>query len=116
MHIELTTSDIAARLRDDKNAGWTYDGSMALAEHLEQLEQDLGESTELDIVAIRCEFTEYGSATEAVKDYSGFEPEEADDDETEDDCEERIEGEALEWLQDRTTVLEFDGGIIIQQF
>ena len=106
----LTTNQVADALYDDKNAGWTYAGAKALAEYLEELEDDMGEEMELDVVAVRCEFTEYESATEAAADY-------VDKDEPfEGETEEDLEKASLEYLQERTQVVEFDGGIIIQQF
>ena len=68
----LTTYEVAGVLMGDKNAGWSRDGAYALAEYLEQYEEDTGEELELDIVAIRCDYSEYSSALEAANDY-GFE-------------------------------------------
>jgi len=104
----LTTSEIASKLFEDKNAGWSYAGARALAEYMEETEQDTGEEMEFDRVAIRCEFSEYANATEAAGNYD-FEPDEdADEDET--------EAAALKFLNDHTMVIEFSGGIIIQDF
>lgn len=105
----LSTSQIADRLIADTNAGWSWAGAKALAEYLEQLDEDMGEETEFDGVAIRCEYSEYESAIDAVSNYDDFEPDEdADDDEKEE--------AALEWLRYRTSVIEFDGGVIIRDF
>ena len=104
----MTTSAIAHALVEDENANWSFAGAMALAEYLEQIEEDTGEEMEFDRVAIRCDFSEYANATEAAGNYD-FEPDEdADEDET--------EAAALEYLRDKTTVIEFSGGIIIQDF
>lgn len=104
----MTTSQIADALRADDNAAWSYAGARALAEYLEQYEEDTGIENEFDRVAIRCEFSEYANATEAAGEYD-FEPDEgADEDET--------EAAALKYLNDRTMVIEFNGGIIIQAF
>ncbi len=81
-----------------------------MAEYLEELEADTGEEIELDIVAIRCEFSEYPTAAAAASEY-GFEF-----DGVEDDADEQAETDALEWLRDRTQVIPFDGGVIIAQF
>ena len=108
MKTTLTTSEAADLLIADDNAGWSYAGARALVEHLEQLEEDIGEEIEFDRVAMRCEYREYESALEAAKEY-GFEPDEDAD-------EDAIEESALEWLRDRTTVITFNGGVIIQQF
>jgi hypothetical protein len=104
----MNTYQIADALRADDNANWSYNGAKALAEHLEQYEEDTGSEMEFDRVAIRCEFSEYANATEAAGNYD-FEPDEdADEDET--------EAAALKFLNDRTMVIEFSGGIIIQDF
>lgn len=108
MKVTLTTNEIAHRLFDDKDAGWTRDGAEALAEYLEQLEADTGEEMEFDCVAIRCDYDEYSSAVEAASAYS-WEPEEDDD-------EDAREKSALSYLRDNTTVIEFNGGVIIQAF
>lgn len=104
----LSTGQAADILLRDQYAGWSYKGAYALVEHLEQYEDDCSEELEMDVVAIRCEFTEYGSALECAEEY-GFEPD-SDQDEGEQ------EESALDWLQDRTTVIEFDGGIIVGEF
>lgn len=79
----------------------------ALFEHFEIIEQYQDEEIEFDPIGICCEFAEYSSAREAADDY-GFEPDGDDDD--------AREKSALEWLQNRTQVIEFDDGIVIQQF
>jgi len=104
----LTTNEIARKLREDDNAGWSYAGALALAEYLEQLEEDTGADMDFDRVAIRCEFSEYTSAREAAANYDWEPDEDADEDEA--------EKSALQYLQDRTTVIEFTGGVIIQDF
>lgn len=102
----LSTSAAAHILYADKNAGWSWDGARALVEYLEELEEDLGEEIEMDFIALRCEYTEYCTAQEVLENYA---PDfEYDKDEK--------EAAAIEWLQDRTTVIVFDGGVIIQDF
>ena len=105
----LSTWEIADALKQDDNAGWSYEGAKAMAEYLEQYEEDAGEEMELDVVAIRCEFTEYATATEAAEEYQ-------DNDYDDDMDDDEKEAAALEFLRDRTTVIEFDGGVIIQDF
>lgn len=102
----LSKYEIADRLYKDENSSFDYVGALALAEYLEQLEEDLGEEIEFDRVAIRCDYCQYETAREAAEDH-GWEV----------DAEsEEQEADALQWLQDRTTVIDFEGGIIIQQF
>jgi hypothetical protein len=106
----LTTTQAASLLADDEYSSFSYHGALALAEYLEQLEQDTGEDMEFCNVAIRCDFTQYSSPQEAAEDH-GWEP----DSHVADDGQE-CDADALQWLQDRTSVIEFEGGIIIAQF
>jgi hypothetical protein len=108
MKTTLSTSEAADLLLADDNAGWTYAGARALVEYLEDLKDDTGEEIEFDAVALRCDFSEYPNAREAAEE-CGWEPDEGADS---DDAEEA----ALKWLTDRTTVITFNGGVIIQQF
>ena len=104
----LSTSEITDRLMADSNAGWSYEGARALAEYLEEYEEGTGEEMEFDRVALRCDFSEYGSAREAAKEY-GWE-------EDEDYGEESNELTAADWLGERSTVIKFKGGVIVQSF
>ena len=106
----LSTSEASDLLKRDSNAAWSYAGAHALVEWLEGIEED-GEPIEFDAVAIRCDFHEYASALEAVAN-SGYE---ADDDDADDDADAK-EAAALRWLENRTTVVTFDGGIIVGSF
>lgn len=108
----LSTHDIAHALSSNRDSGFSYTGAYALAEYLEALEEDTGEETELDTVAIRCEFSEYESALEAASQYNTFLEVLEGEDYTDD---EKLE-KALEYLEDNTTVITFDGGVIIQDF
>ena len=81
---------------------------------------------EFDRVAIRCEFSQYDSAVDCAKDYSFVFPDTCpfcgegiieDDGNTCPDCEQNVtEAASMDYLQENTTVIEFEGGIIIQQF
>jgi hypothetical protein len=113
MKATLTTSQAAAMLKADTNANWSYDGAYAMIEYLEQLEEDTGAEMEFDAVAIRCDYSEYESALQAAND-QGFEPNPNLCDEEQSD--EDKESDALAWLQDNTQVIEFEGGVIIQNF
>ena len=120
MKMTLNTYQIADELKRDTCARWSYNGSLALAEYLEQYEADNGEEMELDTCAIRCEFSEYGSPLEAALQYD-WSPEASilDDDDNlrdDDDVEEENNQKALEWLKDRTQVIEFEGGVIVSSF
>jgi hypothetical protein len=76
----------------------------ALFAHFENIEEWTDTEIELDPIAVCCDFAEYPSALSAAKDF-GFQ----------DGIDSKDES-ALEWLQNRTQVVEFDGGVVIQQF
>ena len=76
----------------------------ALFEYFERLEEDSDTEIELDPIGICCDFAEYPSALKAANAY-GFK-----------DGIDSKEESALEWLQNRTQVVEFEGGLVIQQF
>lgn len=101
MKVTLSTNEVINELRRDEFAGWSYNGAKALAQYLEEYEESTGEELQLDPVAIRCEFTEYESATDAAAQYTS---------------ELTTEAAALEYLEDHTIVIAYDGGVIIQDF
>jgi len=80
----------------DRDNNFSYEGKQALFDYLERLEEDTGEEEELDIIDLCCKYTEYESIEELKKEYDDIED--------------------MDDLRDRTFVIEFDGGLIIQQF
>jgi hypothetical protein len=93
----LTATDVAQALLQDDDAGWSYNGATALADYLIELAENTGLPVELDVIALRCEFSEY-------KSLAAFNIAQGSDHET------------LDKLRDHNTVLEFDGGIIVADF
>jgi len=77
---------------------FSYEALTALYEWFEELAEDTGTAYELDVIALCCEFTEYSDFDEVYDAYSGTGIETLDD------------------LRDHTTVIEFDDGLIIQNF
>lgn len=75
----------------------------ALFDHIEEMESDTGEEYELDVIALCCEWQEFGTALKAAVEY-GFDAGESDD------------AEALDWLREQTQVVEFDGGVLVMGF
>jgi hypothetical protein len=75
---------------------FSYEGLKALFEWLEELDDSCGTETELDVVALCCEFSEYADLEEIQGNYDTI--------------------ESLDDLRDHTTVITFDSGIIIQDF
>mgnify|MGYP003659544009 FL=1 len=60
---------VHAIVGDDYN-NMSYEGALALFEYIEDYEDQTGEETELDVVAIRCEWTEYANFDEALEEYN----------------------------------------------
>jgi hypothetical protein len=120
MKMTLNTYQIADALKNDTNARWSYNGSLALAEYLEEYEESTGEEIELDVCAIRCDFYEYESALECALEYN-WSPEASildgyDNLRPDYDVEEENNELALKWLENRTQVISFDGGVIVSRF
>ena len=84
--------DLKAMGRDN----FSYDGAKALMEYLERLSDDIGENIEYDPISFCCDYSEYKSRAECAEEYG--------DDVTADN------------LEDHTTVIQFEGGVIIQNF
>lgn len=85
---------------------FSYEGKRALFDWIEEIDEECGTETELDVIALDCYYSEYASALDCIKDYD-FTPE-GDDEEKEES--------AAEWLREQTILIAFDGGIIIQDF
>lgn len=117
MHITVNSSMFAdAFRRMGRENQFSREALEALFEYIENYEEETGDRIELDVIGLCCAFAEYTTAVEAAEDY-GFTTElEADDYEDVESYEDAKEKEALEWLQDRTEVVIFDGGLIIQNF
>jgi hypothetical protein len=112
----LTTSQAADILFADKNAGWSYAGARALAEYLEQLEEDTGEEMELDFVAVRCDFSEYPSLVDWARDYFGADKWKRELDIDLDDLDDEVDEAIRSHIQDHGQLIEFDGGVIVSSF
>tara|TARA_R110002051_G_scaffold325625_1_gene429493 strand:+ start:2728 stop:3021 length:294 start_codon:yes stop_codon:yes gene_type:complete len=75
---------------------FSYEGLKALYEYFDQYSEETGQPFELDVIAICVEFSEYAHQVEIFEIYPDL--------------------ESLDDLRDNTTVIEFDGGIIIQDY
>ena len=78
----------------DQQHGFTLEGLFALYDYLTEYENDTGEEIDLDVIALRCEFTEYKTLEEALKEHDLTSREE---------------------LEANTTVIDIDGGGVIVQ-
>jgi len=101
--------------RDSQN--FSREGLFALYDAITEYEEAIGEEQDFDPVAICCEFSEYPTAWDAILEYS---PEDMPtiDGEGLDlvEIQEEQEKEALRWLENKTRVIVFDGGVIISSF
>ncbi len=123
MKTTLNTSDIARALNSDENAAWSWNGARALAEYLEQLEEETGEEMEMDVCAIRCDFSEYANLEAWAADYFRNQADAVDKlcltlgmDGSIDEDSEEIDDLIRSFIQDSGTLIEFDGGVIISSF
>ena len=110
MKQSINFSQFADAFRDhDRKENFSLEGLRALFDFLEDVDEQCETETELDVIALCCEFSEYNSAVDCITEAGyDFEPEETEPEETAE--------EALEYLIDRTMVITFDSGIIIQNF
>jgi len=89
---------------------FSYNGLTALYNHLEEVfDEDSKYEYDLDVIGLCCDFTEFDTAFEAAKNYRLFTI-------NEDMNEKEQQRQAVEFLSERTTIIQFDGGIIVQNF
>ena len=98
--IETITEHTFIDTMTKKDNGFSYDGSKALFDYLEQLEEDCDIKIEFDPIAFRCEYVEYDNLKECLTAYDNLQLKTIDD------------------LNEHTTVIEVDNSdkIIIQAF
>ena len=121
MKTTVSQYDFTEAFKDyGRSDNFSYEGLKALFDYLEDLESDIGEQIELDVIAICCDFSEYDTALEAARyygcDYTVELYDDDDEERDEDEIEEELEEYCIEWLRDRTPLIEFDDGVIIQNF
>jgi hypothetical protein len=116
MKTTLSTTQAAHMLLDDDNANWSRAGAFALAEYLEELEEDMGnEEIEFCPCSIRCEFSEYADLQEWANEQ--FRENLKDQFDLDADyLPEELNDRIREYIQDRGTLIEFDGGVIVSSF
>jgi hypothetical protein len=124
MKTTRSTSDIAHALKSDENAAWSWNGAKALAEYLEDYEESTGEELELDVCAIRCDFSEFSSLEAWAADYfrNGADAVDnlgltlgIDGWQVIEDSEE-IDDSIRAFILDHGHLIEFDGGVIVSCF
>jgi len=101
MKITLTESEFVNRFLAIRPDNFSREGLRALFGYLGELEREAEEETEFDPIGICCEWTQFENATEACEAYSHDEH----------DAE-----KALEWLRDRTDVVEVGENVLVRDF
>jgi len=91
-------------------------GLRALYNYLIELEEDCDMNIEFDMVALCCEYSEYETAHEAASEYFEYEGMHFDEEGNETETAEEVEEKAIKFLQDRTQLIVFGSGVIIQDF
>ena len=104
----INESDLYHDLKAMGRDNFSYDGAKALMEYLEELSEDMGENIESDPIAFCCDYAEYSE-----EEYESLASEYNEDFGQGTDFDEDV---FLEWLNENTSVIEFQGGIIIQSF
>jgi hypothetical protein len=98
MYVEINGSEFVSYFNAIRPDQFSYDALRALFDWYEQLEEATGEQIELDVIAICCDWTEYDSIEQFNHDRGG-------------DYYETIED-----IERETTVIEFDGGFLVEAF
>ncbi len=93
MKTNVTFCDFCDAFRNhDRNESFTYEGKKALFAFIEELDTDCGVESELDVIALDCEFVEYESLEEFHKEYD------------------KDDYETMEDIQNATMVIDVEGG------
>lgn len=100
------STDLFHDLKRMGRDNFSYTGAKALMEWFEELAEGTDTPIEYDPIAFCCDFAEYKeSELPALAEEHGMKAIQNDDPE-----------KFIEWLQNQTSVIDFDGGIIIQSF
>jgi len=111
MKITVTESMFVEQFKRIRPDNFSRAALEALFAHFDEMERDQGEEFELDVIAICCDWIEYDSALEAAEAY-GFKAKDSEDERA--DISER---DALEFLQDNTTVLDLGvNGVVVLNY
>tara|TARA_B110000483_G_scaffold159570_1_gene189340 strand:+ start:528 stop:923 length:396 start_codon:yes stop_codon:yes gene_type:complete len=131
MKYTLTTNEVALALMNDEDAKWSRYGAIALSEHLEYIEEDCKIELEMDVVSIRCEWSEHHGLIDWADQYFanyyyefGIEyiiPSTGEiEKESVVDCDGNYHDEVIdkiiEYIEERGQIIRFDGGIIVSNF
>ena len=79
IYTELSEHQIADALLADDNAAWTHEQARAMAAYLIEYAENFNEPLQFDRVAIRCDFSPYPSAIDALSEYQDTDELDKDD-------------------------------------
>lgn len=111
MKTSVNFSQFCDAFRDmDRNENFSYEAKRALFEFIEEMDDQCGTETELDVIALCCEYAE-SSIEDLISDYN-IDVTEAEGDEDE------IHSLVEEYLNDHTMVVSSldDGSFVYAQF
>ena len=98
---------------DTYKDNFSYNGLIALYDYLDQLSDSTEQDIELDIVAIACDYSECETAHDHAVNYFDYEGMIFDENGDETMTNDEVEASAIDYLENRTTVITFEGGVII---
>ena len=114
MKITINFSQFCDAFSDSYKNNFSYEGKEALFDYLENYENDTGEEVELDTIALCCDYSEYDSAWDAMKEYQSDDmPCEGAEGDDLVEIQAKNETAAHEWLDERTIVIDVEGGHVI---
>ena len=97
----ITTNEAVDMLLGDIYAKWTLSAAKALVEHIEANEDSMGEDYLFHPCDVRNEWSKYASLADFAQCYSGSLGGVTDKDSVRD------------WIRERASLIEYDGGIIV---
>lgn len=94
----------------DEYAHWSVEAARKLVEYYEEQEEEMGEEIEMDVVAIRCDWSEFDSANDVALCYNGF-------DGMEKKSKEQVEEAVENFLSENTIFFKLENGhYLVRQF
>lgn len=105
MKATVTFNDFSDSFTGSYKDNFSYEGKRALFDYLEGYEEEVDTELELDPIAFCCEYSEYKSLADAYREYQDPTDTDVPDEEA-----------MRNYFTDNTTLIEFDGGIIIASF
>lgn len=116
MKMTLNTYDIADALHKDIDSNWSYAGALALAEWLEEYEDSIGEEMELDVIALRCDWSQHDSLSQWANDYFNKGVNDSALGLAGETDQDTIDEAIRSYIQDNGQLIEFEGGVIVSSF